>query len=281
MPPLDFYPMNAPPSPNPDTLYEVSEAGRQQLKGGSTTLFADALRFLVLAESKQSFGQIAKNLKDVPEAILGRIVLDLQQKGFIRPLKSAEPAGSADLSSLDFSSYMAPDPAAAREQREENFALRMQEAQSTMALMKEQGYAVRIARQARSAAKPASGGAYSVLVIEDEPALSATMRKFLELEGFVPRVAANSDEAAAELRKPPLPDLILLDVMLSGASGFEILRRLRSHPALKQIPVIMVTAMSAREDVMRALASDANGYITKPFTQDVLMKSIKAVLGMD
>jgi CheY-like chemotaxis protein len=175
---------------------------------------------------------------------------------------------------------MAPDPAAAREQRDEDFAARIEEAQSTMALMKEQGYAVRIARQARSAAKPASGGAYSVLIVEDEPALLFAMRKFLELEGFVPRVAANRDEAAAELRKPPLPDLILLDGMLSGASGFDILQRLRGHPALKQIPVIMVTAMSAREDVMRALAADANGYITKPFKQDVLMKSIKAVLGI-
>lgn len=272
--------MNAPPSPHPDTLYEVSEAGRQQLNGGSTTLFADALRFLVLADGKLNFGQIAKNLADVPEALLGRIVFELQQKGFIKPLKPAETADSADLSSLDFSSYMAPDPATVREQRDEDFAARMQEAQSTMTLMKEQGYAVRIARQARSAAKPSSGGAYSVLIVEDEPALSANMRKFLELEGFVPRVAADRDEVAAELRKPPLPDLILLDVMLAGASGFDILQRLRGHPTLKQIPVIMVTVMSARKDVIRALAADANGYITKPFKQDVLMKSIKAVLGI-
>jgi two-component system, OmpR family, response regulator len=106
------------------------------------------------------------------------------------------------------------------------------------------------------------------------------MRKFLELERFVPRMAANRDEVASELRKPPLPDLILLDVMLAGASGFDILQRVRNHPALKQIPVIMVTAMSAREDVMRALAADANGYITKPFKLEVLMKSIKAVLGI-
>lgn len=269
--------MNAPPSPHAETVYELSEAGRQQLKGGTTSLFSDSLRFLLLAEGKLSFGQIAKNLKDVPEAILGRIALDLEQKGFIQPVT---PAGGADLSSLDFSSYIPPDPASVREQREEDFAQRMQETQSTMALMKEQGYAVRIARQARSAAKPSSGGAYSVLIVEDEPALAATMRKFLELERFAPRVAANRDEAAAELRKPPLPDLILLDVMLAGASGFDILQRLRAHPVLKPIPVIMVTSMSAREDVMRALAADASGYITKPFKLDVLMKSIKAVLGI-
>jgi len=272
--------MNAPSSPTPDTVYELSDAGRQQLKGGTTALFSDALRFLILADGKLSLGQIAKQLADVPEAILGRTVVDLQQKGFIQPVVSAAPEASVDLSSLDFSSYVPPDPAAAKAQGEKDLAARQQEAQSTMALMKEQGYAVRIARQARSAAKPSSGGAYSVLVVEDEPALSSTVRKFLELERFAPRVAANRDQMVAELRKPPLPDLILLDGMLPGTSGFEILQRLRSHPALKAIPVIMVTAMSAREDVMRALAADANGYITKPFKLDVLKKSIKAVLGI-
>lgn len=272
--------MNAPFFPSPDTVYELSEAGRQQLRGGTTALFADALRFLVLADGRLNLRQITKNLKDMPEAILAKTVLDLQQKGFIQPVNSAAPAGGADLSSLDFSSYIPPDPATAKEQREEDFAARMEEAQRTMELMKEQGYAVRIARQARATAKPSSGGAYSVLIVEDEPTLSSAMRKFLELERFAPRVAANRDEVGAELRKPPVPDLILLDVMLPGGSGFDILQRLRGHPALKHIPVIMVTAMSAREDVMRALAADANGYITKPFKLDVLMKSIKAVLGV-
>ena len=271
--------MNAPSSPVPDTVYELSEAGRQQLKGGTTSLFSDALRFLILADGKLTFGQIAKALKDVPEAILGRTVVELQQKGFIQPVMPA--AASVDLSSLDFSSYVPPDPATLKAQREEDLAARLEEAHSTMALMKEQGYAVRIARQARSTAKPTSGGAYSVLIVEDEPAISSAIRRFLELEHFAPRVAASRDEVGAELRKPPVPDLILLDVNLRGGdSGFDILQRLRAHPVLKQIPVIMVTAMSAREDVMRALAADANGYITKPFKFDVLMKSIKAVLGI-
>jgi two-component system, OmpR family, response regulator len=272
--------MNAPPSPNPETLYVVSETGRQQLKGSSTRLSAAALRFLVLVDGKLSLGQIAKHLKNVPEKILGKIVFDLQQKGFIQALKSAEPGDSADLDELDFSSYQPPDPATAREQQDEDFALRLQEAQSFTAMLKQQGFVARIARQAVSTAKPASGGAYSVLVVEDSPTLLAAVRKFLELEGFLSRGAANRDEVAAELRKLPLPDLILLDVMLPGTSGFDILQRVRSHPMLKHIRVIMVTGMTARDDVMRALAADANGYITKPFKLDVLMKSIKAVLGL-
>lgn len=272
--------MSALPPPHPDTVYEVSEAGRQQLKGAATALFADALRFLMLAEGKLSFGQIAKSLKDMPEPLLGRIALDLERKGFIQPVQPAASAASDDLSSLDFASYVPPPPGDAGVQREEEIAARKEEAQSTLQAMKEQGYAVRIARQARSAVKPSSGGAYSVLVVEDEAPLAGTVRKFLELERFAPRVAANRDELAAELKKPPLPDLILLDVNLAGASGLHILERLRAHPVLKPIPVIMVTAMAAREDVMRALAADANGYITKPFKLDVLKKGIKAVLGM-
>jgi len=271
--------MSAPPPPPAATLYEVSDAGRLQLKGSSTALFADALRFLLLAEGKLDFGQIAKAMADVPEPLLGRIALDLERKGFIRPVQSAASAESDDLSSLDFASYV-PPPRISAEEREEETAARKQEAQRTLDKMKEQGYAVRIARQARSAAKPASGAAYSVLVVEDEPPLAAAVRKVLELERFSARVAASREELAAELKKPPLPDLILLDVNLAGANGLDILERLRAHPALKALPVIMVTAMSAREDVMRALAADANGYITKPFKIDVLMKGIRAVLGL-
>jgi len=272
--------MNAPPSPDPETVYEVSESGRQQLKGGSTMLFADALRFLLLANGKLSYEQIAAILSDVPEAILGRTVFDLQHKGFIQPVQPAAPAEAADLGSLDFSSPASPDPAADGGRPEEEIALRTKEAQDYLAVLKEQGYAVRIARQARSTVTPSSGGAYSVLIVEDEPPLAGTVRKFLLLEGFAPRVAASREELAAELKKPPLPDLILLDAMLAGASGFDILERLRGHPVLKSIPVIMVTAMSARKDVMRALAAEANGYITKPFKLDVLLKGIKAVLGV-
>jgi DNA-binding response OmpR family regulator len=101
------------------------------------------------------------------------------------------------------------------------------------------------------------------------------------MEGYVPRRAANRAEVVAELRKVPSPDLIILDVGLPDISGFDVLERVRGHPMLKQIPIIMVTGKATREDVMRALAAGANGYITKPFEFDSLMSSIRAVLGLD
>jgi two-component system, OmpR family, response regulator len=69
-------------------------------------------------------------------------------------------------------------------------------------------------------------------------------------------------------------------VMLPDISGFDILQRVRGHPALRHVPIIMITGKATREDVMRALAAGANGYITKPFEFDVLTAAIKAVLGL-
>jgi DNA-binding response OmpR family regulator len=106
-------------------------------------------------------------------------------------------------------------------------------------------------------------------------------RKFLSLEGFAPRLATKRDEVLAELRKPPLPDLMLLDIGLPDADGFEILASLRRHPALQRLPVILLTSRATKEDVMHGLILGADGYITKPFEFDVLIGAMKAVLGLD
>ena len=92
--------------------------------------------------------------------------------------------------------------------------------------------------------------------------------------------SANREQVLAGLRKLPLPDVIILDVMLPDANGFDILQRLKAHPALKAVPVIMLTADAARESVMRGLAGGADGYITKPFERAMLLDGVKAVLGI-
>jgi DNA-binding response OmpR family regulator len=74
--------------------------------------------------------------------------------------------------------------------------------------------------------------------------------------------------------------MVLLDVTLPDTNGFDILARMRQHPQLKSIPVIMLTGRANREDVMRGLAGGADGYITKPFDRDVLLTGIRAVLGL-
>ncbi len=75
-----------------------------------------------------------------------------------------------------------------------------------------------------------------------------------------------------------LPDLVVLDVMLPDESGYEIVRKLRSQPATKRLPVIMVTAKTTEMDMIRGLEDGADDYIRKPFSVMELMVRIKALL---
>jgi CheY-like chemotaxis protein len=107
------------------------------------------------------------------------------------------------------------------------------------------------------------------------------MRMALTYAGFVARVAANREQIVAAFRQPPLPDLVLLDVTLPDTNGFEVLATMRRHPILGEVPVIMVTGTATREAVLKGLLGEANGYITKPFQIAVLVKAVKAVLGIE
>jgi CheY-like chemotaxis protein len=154
------------------------------------------------------------------------------------------------------------------------------EAEKGMLSLDSSGYYIGVAQQAAAKKAPNNGSKYSVLLIEDNLQFSTAVRMLLKLEGYEPRVASNREEIVAALRTAHLPDVILLDVNLPGTDGFDILARVRQHPALKAIPVIMLTAQTSRRDVLRGLAGGANGYITKPFEHEALVKSLRAVLGL-
>src|SRR5262249_23634949 len=86
----------------------------------------------------------------------------------------------------------------------------------------------------------------TVLVIDDDEDLQKLIKTYFKYEGFTTRQALKADDIVLALREPPPPDLILLDVNLPDANGFEILVRMRQHPVLKGIPVVMLTAEATR-----------------------------------
>ena len=112
-----------------------------------------------------------------------------------------------------------------------------------------------------------------VLVVEDEPEIAALMRDFLEADGFRVRLAADADEAAAALRM--MPDCVLLDVMLPGASGFELCREIR---AASEVPVLFLSARDGDADKLRGLGLGADDYIVKSATPAEIVARVKAVL---
>jgi two-component system response regulator MprA len=114
-----------------------------------------------------------------------------------------------------------------------------------------------------------------ILVIDDDPAVTSVLRRGLTYEGFVVDVATSGEEGLAIVRDHP-PALVILDIMMPGMDGLEVLRRLRA--AGDPIPVLMLTAKDAPQDEVNGLQQGADDYVVKPFTFEVLLARIKALL---
>ncbi|TXF13777.1 phosphate regulon transcriptional regulator PhoB [Pelomicrobium methylotrophicum] len=117
----------------------------------------------------------------------------------------------------------------------------------------------------------------TVLVVEDEPGIQELIAYNLKQAGHLP-LRARSAEEAMQIVKNALPDLVLLDWMLPGASGIELARRLRADERTKAIPIIMLTARTEERDKVSALDTGADDYITKPFSPREMIARIRAVL---
>lgn len=117
-----------------------------------------------------------------------------------------------------------------------------------------------------------------ILVIDDEPDVLLLCRVNLEFEGYSVIEAHDGDEA---LRKVHLekPDLILLDVMMPGMDGWQVLSILKENPATKDIPVVMLTAKVRELDQIQGLTHGAADYVSKPFNPIALSRTIRDALG--
>jgi DNA-binding response OmpR family regulator len=94
-------------------------------------------------------------------------------------------------------------------------------------------------------------------------------------------IRAEDGEQAMTMAARELPDLILLDAMMPGLSGFEVLRRLKGDPALRSVPVIMVTAKGHERDVLSGLRGGAVDYVIKPFSLKELSARVDLALRKD
>jgi len=153
------------------------------------------------------------------------------------------------------------------------------EAASGGAELRRAGFYVAIARRAAAKVPPRNGERHAILVVEDDPDLSSLVAEIFSVAGFEVRRATNRAEINAEVNKLILPDLILLDIMLPDANGMQILARIRAHPKLARMPVIMMTGKAESSDVRAGLAAGADGYVTKPFKMSALMAAVNLVLG--
>jgi len=114
----------------------------------------------------------------------------------------------------------------------------------------------------------------SILIVEDEPALSEPLAYLLEREGYETTIAADGLTAVAEFDRNGA-DLVLLDLMLPGLSGTEVCREIRTRST---VPIIMLTAKDSEIDIVVGLELGADDYVTKPYSTRELLARIRAVL---
>jgi two-component system phosphate regulon response regulator PhoB len=117
----------------------------------------------------------------------------------------------------------------------------------------------------------------TVYIIEDEEDIAKLIIYNLSLEGFKVGHFETGEEGLNAIQNN-LPDLILLDLMLPGMSGFDICNEIKSNPSTKNIPIIMVSAKGEEEDIVKGLELGAEDYITKPFSPKVLIARVKTSL---
>ena len=113
-----------------------------------------------------------------------------------------------------------------------------------------------------------------VMIVEDEPIIVESLSFVFSREGWEVAAALDGDTAIERLLSAP-PDVLVLDVMLPPHSGFEVLKRVRSEPGLKHLPVIVLTAKGQEKDRHTALRLGADAFVTKPFSNRDIVRQVR------
>jgi two-component system response regulator MprA len=115
-----------------------------------------------------------------------------------------------------------------------------------------------------------------ILVVDDERAVRDSLQRALELEGYRVELAEDGEQALRRLELEPLPDAVILDVLMPGADGLEVCRRLRR--AGNEVPVLMLTARAEIDSRVAGLDAGADDYLSKPFALAELLARLRALL---
>lgn len=246
-----------------EDIYALTPLGESELRSSATRLAPAEIDVLVRLDGMLTIGQVISSLAPAARPGFDAVFRGLLDRRLVKVVE-LDPFTRTWNAQVELLTQ----------------AVKPERAEAGLSSLQRSGFYVQIARERSTLPPPHPERPLTAVVIEDDPALAKFTRTLLNLSGFEVRNAHNRAEVVAEIRRPPVPDLILLDVMLPDADGFDILLRVRQHPVLKDVPVIMLTGKATREAVLKGIAGGADGYITKPFEPDALLRAVRTVLGL-
>jgi two-component system OmpR family response regulator len=243
--------------------YAVTRRGDRELAGACTSLPPAQLELLVRMDGTVTLGEIMRSMPIVSQEDFARAFQTLQDRQLVSMVENDAFGSEMQMQLESFSESVGAEVVDA-----------------AALSLRRTGYFVGIARKPARAPRRAAGQPLLAVVVEDEPVLAKFVQSYLAFEGIQVRLAADRAQVSAQLGQRPIPDLVLLDVGLAEADGFDILQRIRRHRHLHEVPVIMLTGTATREAVIRSMRLGADGYVTKPFEAEALMRAVRTVLGL-
>jgi DNA-binding response OmpR family regulator len=115
-----------------------------------------------------------------------------------------------------------------------------------------------------------------ILIVDDDVTITELMKALVQMEGLEPTTVNDSMEAM-QVAQSVNPDLITLDLMMPGLTGFELCEIMKNDPQFARVPIVIVTARDDQESKEKAIKAGATAYITKPFGMDEFIGTIKSL----
>lgn len=253
--------------------YRRTPSGDEALRSVDTAIPVDYRRILCLINRDTHANVIRGRLRQYSDTLIADWLAELVEIGFIEPTEAAQ---AFDLN-FEPLGQLVPSAGALGEVPEERRRID-EEARAANAALKDKGAYLATARLENREPLSKSPAQTVVLLVEDDPDQAALGDLRVSMAGYQVRLARGVREMVSDLEAQPLPDLVLLDVMLPDGNGFGILSVMRTDPRLSLLPVIMLTALTGADDVRRGLDLGADGYVTKPYSKDILVNTIRQVL---
>jgi CheY-like chemotaxis protein len=247
--------------------YRLTRAGRDAWESEDVAVPADYRRILWMMDFHGHAGVIQGLLRHYPRDVLDEWLGEMAELGLIELVPEG---GREDLDATPRSEHtMKLGKLELAQAHEAGAALARTGAYLATTRMKDR----------KAPGKPAADT--TILIVEDDPDQRALADLRVSMAGYKVRVASSVNGFLQSMLDDGPPDLLLLDIELPDGDGFEVLAKMRRHHTFGTLPIVLLTAKNEAEDIGKGLVMGADGYVTKPYTKNILADVIRRVLKPD